>query len=225
MTQAVSSSTIRFLKDLSKNNHREWFLSQKDRFDAAHDDVKQLARELEHLLNQKDIIESAKVFRIYRDVRFSKDKAPYKNHFGIHFTRATPARRGGYYLHIEPGGSFAGGGFWAPDPKDLKRMRDEFAFDDSRIRKILSSAAFKKYFGVLQGDELKTAPSGYERDHPAVDLLRKKNFYVMRSFSDKDVTSPGFTKEVTKTFEAMRPYFDYMSEVLTTDINGRSLLS
>lgn len=221
---AVSSATLTFLKDLGKHNNREWFQSQKPRFDAAHEDIKQLASLLEQYLNKKDVIESAKVFRIYRDVRFSKDKAPYKNHFGIHFTRATAARRGGYYLHIEPGGSFAGGGFWAPEPQDLKRIRDEFAFDASRIRKITSTASFKKQFGQLQGEELKTAPSGYERDHPAVDLIRKKQLIVSHSFSDQELLAGDFTTQVVKTFEAMRPFFDYMSEVLTTDLNGQSLL-
>jgi uncharacterized protein (TIGR02453 family) len=186
--------------------------------------MKDLANELKEVLNKKDVIEDARVFRIYRDVRFSKDKAPYKNNFGIHFTRATNLRRGGYYLHIEPGKSFAGGGFWAPSPEDLKRIRDEFAFDEKPIRKIISAKSFVKYFGTLQGEELKTAPSGYDRNHPAIDLIRKKQFVVMRPFTDKEVTDPNFIKEVRLTYETMRPYFDYMSEVLSTDINGQSIL-
>src|SRR5687768_8320944 len=172
-------------------------------------------------LNKKDMLEDGRVFRIYRDVRFSKDKAPYKNNFGIHFTRAGKERRGGYYLHIQPGESFAGGGFWAPEPQDLKRIRDEFAFDDQPIRKIISNKTFVKYFGGLQGEELKTAPSGYERDHPAIDLIRRKQFIVSRNFSDKEIQDKNFIKEVTLTFEAMRAFFDYMSEVLSTDLNGQ----
>ena len=220
----IETTTLKFLKALDKNNNREWFLSHKEEYELALNDMKSIAGEVEKALNKKDVIESARVFRIYRDVRFSKDKAPYKNNFGIHFTRATPQRRGGYYLHLEPGKSFAGGGFWAPSPEDLKRMRDEFAFDDAPIRKIITSKTFVKYFVTLHGDELKTAPSGYDRNHPAIDLIRKKQFIISRPFTDKEVVDPTFIKEVTLTFEAMRPYFDYMSDVLSTDINGQVLI-
>jgi uncharacterized protein (TIGR02453 family) len=218
---SVANTTIRFLKDLEKNNNREWFTANKGKYESAMGDVKVLAEAITQGLNKKDVIEEAKVFRIYRDVRFSKDKAPYKNNLGIHFKRATTQRRGGYYLHIEPGGCFAGGGFWAPEPADLKRIRDEIAFDDKPLRKIIAAKPFVKYFGQMGGDELKTAPSGYERDHPALDLIKKKQYVVMRKFSDKEAMDPGFVKEVVATFEAMRPFFDYMSEVLSTDVNGQ----
>lgn len=217
----IESSTIKFLRDLDKNNEREWFSANKARYEQALKNVNSFKDAVIQSLSKKDVIENGRVFRIYRDVRFSKDKAPYKNNFGIHFTRATKERRGGYYLHIEPGKSFAGGGFWAPEPEDLKRIRDEIAFDDKPIRKIINQKTFIKYFGTLNGDELKTAPSGYDRDHPAIDLIRKKQFIVGRNFTDKEVTDPGFIKEVTLSFEAMRPFFDYMSEVLSTDLNGQ----
>ena len=217
----VETSTIKFLKDLDKNNNRDWFLSHKVQYEAALENVKKFKDQVVSGLNKKDVIEDGKVFRIYRDVRFSKDKTPYKNNFGTHFKRATSARRGGYYLHIEPGQSFVGGGFWDPEPSDLKRIRDEFAHDDKTVRKITSQKKFVDYFGKLQGDELKTAPSGYERDHPAIDLIRKKQFTISRKFKDKEVTDPNFLKEVVLTFEAMRPFFDYMSEVLSTDANGQ----
>jgi uncharacterized protein (TIGR02453 family) len=216
----IELSTMRFLKNLEKNNHREWFLANKDVYEASLQNLKEFKDAVVKGLNKKDLIEDARVFRIYRDVRFSKDKSPYKNNFGIHFTRATASRRGGYYLQIEPGNSFAGGGFWAPEPKDLKRIRDEFAHDDKPIRKITSQKKFVQYFGALEGDELLTAPSGYDRNHPAIDLIRKKQFVIGRKFSDKEVTSDTFLKEVVLTFEAMRPFFDYMTEVLTTDANG-----
>ncbi len=220
----IETTTLKFLKDLDKNNNREWFQSHKDLYEQTLENVKSAAEEVKKLLSKKDQIEEAKVFRIYRDVRFSKDKVPYKNNMGVHFTRATHQLRGGYYLHLEPGKSFAGGGFWAPSPEDLKRIRDEFAFDDKPIRKITSAKNFIKYFGALQGDELKTAPSGYDRNHPAIDLIRKKQFTVMRKFTDKEVLDKAFLKEVTLTFEAMRPFFDYMSEVLSTDINGQLIM-
>ena len=217
----IESSTLKFLKELQKNNNREWFLANKVRYEAALENLKLFKDAVVKALNKKDMIEDGRVFRIYRDVRFSKDKAPYKNNLGIHFTRAGKERRGGYYLHIEPGGSFAGGGFWAPEPQDLKRIRDEFTFDDKPIRKIISNKTFVKYFGMLEGEELKTAPSGYERDHPAIDLIRKKQYIVGRKFTDKEVTGENFLKEVTLTFEAMRPFFDHMSDILITDLNGQ----
>lgn len=220
----IQASTLQFLRDLSLHNHREWFQEHKDRYASAQDDMKQFTKAVEDALNETDEIETANLFRIYRDVRFSRDKSPYKNHFGMSFSRAGKRRRGGYYLHIEPGASFAGGGFWAPNPADLKRIRDEFALDDKPIRKIIADAPFQQYFGALEGDELKTLPRGYDKDSPAPDLLRKKNFIVRRPFSDAELTREGFLQEVKQTFEAMRPYFDFMSMVLTTNLNGESLL-
>ena len=217
-------SSLQFLKDLTDNNNRDWFQANKARYEAALENAKAFTKSLEAALNETDHIESATLFRIYRDVRFSKEKSPYKNHFGIGFSRATNRLRGGYYLHLEPGASFAGGGFWQPNAEDLKRIRDEFVADDKSIREIMSDPAFQRYFGTLQGDELKTAPRGYDKASPALDLIRKKSFTVQRSFSDKEVLSPDFLKEVKLTFEAMRPYFDYMSFVLTTDLNGESII-
>ncbi len=219
----IASSTINFLKSLDKNNHREWFQTHKAQYEAALSDIQDLTHEVEAGLNKKDVIAQSKVFRIYRDVRFSKDKTPYKNHFGIHFTRATALRRGGYYLQIEPGKSFVSGGFWSPSPEDLKRIREEFALDDKAIRKILSGKKFQSLFGQLEGEELKTAPPGHDRNHPAIDLIRKKQYILTRYFKDKDVLAAGFTREVILTFEGMRPYLDYMTEVLTTDLNGQPL--
>lgn len=216
----IEVTTIKFLKDIEKTNNKEWFTTNKARYETAMDNMKDFKDEVVKGLNKKDVIEEGKVFRIYRDVRFSKDKTPYKNNFGVHFKRSGKERRGGYYLHIEPGKSFVGGGFWEPAPEDLKRIREEIAFDDKPLRKIISNKTFVSYFGKLEGDELKTAPSGFEKDHPAIDLIRKKQYLVGRNFTDKEITAPDFGKEVVKTFEAMRPFFDYMSDVLSTDLNG-----
>ncbi len=220
----IHSATLQFLKDLSGNNNRMWFQANKDRYEAALENMKQFVHGVEQALGETDHLEEATLFRIYRDVRFSKDKSPYKNHFGMSFSRATKRLRGGYYLHIEPGASFAGGGFWQPNAPDLKRIRDEFAVDDQPIRQIMAAPTFQKYFGTIQGEELKTAPRGYDKDSPALDLIRKKNFTVHRNFTDQEVTGDHFLLEVKRTFEAMRPYFDYMSMVLTTDLNGESIL-
>ena len=163
------------------------------------------------------------MFRIYRDVRFSKDKSPYKTNFGVALGRTKPMLRGGYYLHIEPDGSFVGGGFWEPNAEDLNRIRKEFEMDDSEIRAIISDENFVKTFGKLEGEELKTAPKGFDKEHPAIDLIRKKQYLVSRKFTDKEVTDKNFKTEVVNTFLAMRPFFDYMSEVLGTNLNGESI--
>lgn len=223
--QPIHPDFFPFFRALSRNNRREWFQERKARFDSLQDQLKSFLEDLRGEMEKTDLIESAKVFRIYRDVRFSTDKSPYKSHMGMELKRATALRRGGYYLHLEPGGSFAGGGFWAPEPQDIKRIRDEFAMDAAPVRAILADRTFKKYFGSLEGEALKTAPAGYDRDHPDIDLIRMKQWVMRRPFSDEEVMKPGFGREVVKTFVAMRPFFDYMSEVLTTDLNGERIVS
>jgi uncharacterized protein (TIGR02453 family) len=217
-------SSLQFLEDLSNNNNRDWFQANKSRYEHVQENMKQFMKAVEVALGEQDHIESATLFRIYRDVRFSKDKSPYKNNFGMGFTRATKRLRGGYYLHIESGASFVGGGFWQPNAVDLKRIRDEFVADDAPIRQMMADPTFQQYFGTIQGDELKTAPRGYEKDSPALDLIRKKSFTLQRNFTNNEVTSSHFLQEVKITFEAMRPFLNFMSIVLTTDLNGTSLL-
>ena len=178
---------------------------------------------MEHL-KANDLIENVKIFRIYRDVRFSKDKQPFKTHFGGHFTRATNKLRGGYYLHICPGESFLAGGFWEPNKEDLARIRKEFETDATEINAIVNTPDFKKYFGKLKGEAVKSAPRGFDKNHPNIDLIRLKQFIVTREFTDEEVLAPNFLNEVVASFVAMRPYLDYMSDVLTTDLNGISLV-
>ena len=224
MSATISKTTLQFLKDLAENNNRPWFTENKDRYVAAHENMIEFAEalidDMSHYDNLVPMTGKKSLFRIYRDVRFSKDKSPYKSNFAGGLKRATKWLRGGYYYHIEPGGSFVGGGFWAPNPADLKRIRDEIAADDQPLRKIIADPTFVKTFGTLQGDAVKTAPKGFAKDHPAIDLLRHKQFLISRSFSDSEVTSPNFLKELSQSFQNMRPFFDYMSEVLTTDANG-----
>ena len=174
-------------------------------------------------LEKIDSLEKMQVFRIYRDVRFSKNKLPYKNHFSVGFSRTKPMLRGGMYLHIENGASFVGGGFWEPNNEDLLRFRKELELDASDLREIIADATFKKMFGTLEGEELKTAPKNFDKTHPNIDLIRKKQYLLTRKFTNKEVMSPNFKEEVIATFGAMRPFFNYMSDVLTTDLNGESL--
>ena len=221
----LDKSVFNFLKTLEKNNNRQWFAKNKPKYLEANETFKALAEAINEGMQKQDNIEKMKLFRIYRDVRFSKNKDPYKNSFSGGFSRATKALRGGYYFHLQPGNkSMVGGGFWQPEPADLKLIRQEIAADASPLRKIISSPSFIKHFGELKGQQLKTAPKGYPKDHPAIDLLRYKSFIVSKYFTDEEVGTPGFVKEVLKHFKATRPFFDYMSEVLTTDSNGVSML-
>jgi uncharacterized protein (TIGR02453 family) len=213
-----------FLNAIKENNNREWFTANKKWYQTENDKFKKLVKQIEKGLNKTDQIESAKVFRIYRDVRFSSDKTPYKSSFSAGFTRATNALRGGYYLHMEPGATFVGGGFWNPNPADMLRIRKEFELDRSEIDKITQNNTFRNYFGELKGDELKTAPKGFDKNHPNIDLIKKKQWVVGRNFSDKEINSAHFSDEVVTTFNALRPFFDYMSHVLTTDLNGESII-
>lgn len=219
-------AVLEFLERLKKNNNREWFSLHKEEFQEVQNQVKDFYKKVHQGLETHDKIEKFKLFRIYRDLRFSKDKTPYKPHFAGSYSRKGKELRGGYYLRIRPGESFLAGGFWAPNKEDLFRIRKEFEFGDEEIRHILDDAKFKKYFrGELQGDELKTAPKGFQKDDPAIDLIRKKGFIAVRNFSDAEVLSENFEMEVSHSFQALRPFFDYMSEVLTTDLNGTSLIS
>jgi uncharacterized protein (TIGR02453 family) len=220
----IDISAFNFLKTLKKNNNRDWFYEHKPVFKTEQKKVKDFYIALMERLKQHDLIDKFKFFRIYRDVRFSKNKTPYKTHFSGSFSRATNKLRGGYYLHISPKGSFLAGGFWEPNKEDLLRIRKEFEMDTSEIRAILNDKTFVKHFGKLQGESLKTAPRGFDKEHPDIDLIRMKQFIVIRNFSDKEVLAHNFLDELDESFKAMRPYFDYMSEILTTDLNGESIL-
>lgn len=224
----LQPSSLEFLKLVKKNNNRDWFNANKERYLEELNIVEKFTDSLLSEMNKHDVIENPSgkksLHRIYRDVRFSKDKTPYNTHWGGGFSRSTKARRGSYYFHITPGGSFVAGGFWGPNPDDLKRVRDEFSYDPEVFRKIISAKNFKKTFGKLSGDQIKTTPKGFDAEDPAIDLLRYKQFLLIKHFSDKEVLSAGFVKQVNDTFKHMRPFLDYMSEVLTTDVNGISTI-
>lgn len=210
-----------FLRELSQNNNREWFQAHKAEYEAIVKENKKFFEAIYAELQETDSIQKMHIFRIYRDVRFKKDKTPYKQNFGVSFSRTKPLLRGGYYLHLEPDNSFVGGGFWNPSPEDLLRIRKEFELDVEPINKIVNDEVFKQYFGELKGEDgVKTAPKGFDKNHPAIHLIRKKQFVLMRPFTDEEVFAPNFKEEVIKTFLAERPFFDYMSDVLTTNLNG-----
>ena len=225
MSHSIPKEILSFFKKLEKNNDREWFNEHKPEFKAIESKMKLAYNHLGELMNTEDHIDKVKIFRIYRDVRFSKNKAPYKTHFGGSFSRRKPDLRGGYYLHIQPNNeSFIATGFWDPNKEDLLRIRKEFEMDDSEIRDILSNKTFKSTWGSFVGDELKTAPKGFDKTHSAIDLIRKKQFIFTKKYTDKEVLVDGFLIDVNDAFKKIRPYFDYMSDVLTTNLNGESML-
>ncbi len=226
MSIVIPKSVFTFLSKLEKNNNRDWFNENKPEFKSVEKEVKLFYNAVFENLNKHDDIDKLKLFRIYRDVRFSKNKLPYKTHFGGSFHRTKPKLRGGYYLHIQPNNqSFLATGFWEPAPSDLLRIRKEFEMDDAEIRDILADKKFNSVWGnAFVGDEVKTAPKGFSKEHPAIDLIKKKQYIFTKKYTDKEVMDTGFLNEVDASFRAVRPFFDYMSDVLTTDLNGVSVI-
>lgn len=216
----ISRSDLDFLKDLTVNNNREWFATNKDRYTEAKTHWKAFSEALMEAMQAHDHITDYKVWRIYRDVRFSKDKTPYNTHYSVGLTRAKPQLRGGYYLRIKPGESIIAGGFWGPNKDDLKRIRQEIAADATPLRSALADPTLTTTFGSLQGDQLKTAPRGYDKAHPDVDLLRYKQFLHTAPLSQKQVLSKDLIPLIVDHFLALRPFFDVMTDILTTDENG-----
>jgi uncharacterized protein (TIGR02453 family) len=225
---SISKSTISFLKQLAIHNDRDWFAENKSLYTDAQENAIFFADSVLEKMNKFDKIETPSgkkaLKRIYRDVRFSKNKAPYKQHFGIMYARATAARRGGYYLHIQPGESFIGGGFWGPEKDDLLLVRKHIAQDDSYLREVLNNKKFKTTFGEMRGEQLKSAPKGFDKEHFAIDLLRYKQYLVMKRFTDEEVLSANFDQLVADTFKGMQPFMEIMTEMLTTNLNGESLI-
>lgn len=220
-----SPEVLDFLKKLKKNNNREWFSDHKKEFMALEITAKKTYHSLFEALKIHDEVDKVKLFRIYRDVRFSKDKTPYKTHFGGSYHRKKPQLRGGYYLHVQPNNeSFIAAGFWEPSKEDLLRIRKEFERDDKQIRTIISAKKFQTVWGGFVGDELKTAPKGFDKEHPAIDLIKKKQYLFTKKYTDTEVISEDFISNVNSSFKTVRPYFDYMSEVLGTNLNGESLI-
>jgi uncharacterized protein (TIGR02453 family) len=225
MSISVNNKVFEFLKKLEKNNNRDWFNEHKKEFKSIEADIKKMYNAVFENLKTHDDVDKVKMFRIYRDVRFSKNKQPYKTHFGGSFNRVKPSLRGGYYLHIAPNNeSFIATGFWEPNKDDLLRMRKEFEMDDEEMRHIINEKSFKNIWGDLVGDELVSSPKGFNKDHKAIDLIKKKQYIFTKKYTDAQVLDADFLSDINTSFKAIRPYFNYMSEVLTTDLNGVSLI-
>ena len=224
----ITSYTFDFLSELNKNNDRDWFTENKPLYERSHKEMYTFAEAVIEKLNKFDSIstQSGKksLFRIYRDVRFSKNKAPYKTNRSGSFGREGAERRGGYYFSVSPGETMIGGGFYQPNVDDLNLIRRQIQMDAAPLRKVLKSKSFKDCFGELLGEKLKTAPRGFEKDDPNIDLLRYKSFYVFVSFKDKEVLADNFEDKVVEVYKKIQPFFNVMTNYLTTDLNGESLI-
>lgn len=217
---------LSFLESLEKNNNRDWFTSNKPTFTEAEGEFKNLVAQVQDGLSAIDTIQTGatKIFRIYRDVRFSEDKTPYHLHRSASFKRATEKLRGGYYLRVMRGESTILGGFFGPDSSDMLHIRKQIQQDPSPLREIIASDDVTNYFGGLHGEQVKSAPRGFNKEDPAIDLLKYKQLLLRKDFTEDEVLAPDFSQRVVEGFAKMRPFFDYMSEILTTDLNGESLM-
>jgi len=214
---AITSELLSFLIDLKTNNNREWFTDHKKEYQFVktqfEEFVGQLIEDFSAFENMQGIEPKHCIFRIYRDVRFSKDKAPYKPWFSAAFSEGgknSPYMD--YYLHIEPGNkSFIGGGMYAPDPEHLAKFRQEVDYNGDQLIELMNQPAFASNFGKFQGDALKKAPKGYSEDHPHLELLKQKQFFFWKHFTDKEVLDKSFRKEVIKQANILKPVLDFLN--------------
>lgn len=221
--QTISKQTFQFLTDLRENNDRDWFQANKLRYDAAKEEFERFISALLSEIERFDPTiahHRAKdcIFRIYRDVRFSSDKSPYKTHFGAHITSAAKRSeihsRAGYYIHIEPGASMLAGGAYLPQGPWLKAIRQEIAYESAEFKKILNSKSFRQYFGEMEGEKLKTAPRDYPADHPEIELLRHKSFLATHRCSDEQVMAGDFLAHCGKVFQALYPFDQFLNRAM-----------
>lgn len=218
---SLSKNSFEFLNQLKANNNRDWFNSNKKQYKSAHEEFIQF---IDALIQKIAIFDPSIshhkgkecVFRIYRDVRFSEDKSPYKTHFGAHITSAAKKSeihtRAGYYIHIEPGASMLAGGAYLPQGPWLKQIRQEIAYNADEFRKVINHKDFKKHFGEMEGEQLKTSPRDYPADHPEIELLRYKSFLASHKLTDQLVTSPQFLDHCTIVFQALYPFDSFLNK-------------
>lgn len=215
----LQTSTLQFLKQLQKNNNKPWFDTNRAKYESAKEDFLSFTGQLIKAISAFDetishLQPKECVFRINRDVRFSKDKRPYKNNMAAYFNKAGKKGLGaGYYLHIEPGKSFAAGGIWMPEPPVLASIRQEIDYSLSDWKKVIGNPAFKKMFpeGLEQNNILSRPPKGYDDSNPAIEYIKLKSFIVTRSISDEEVGKKDLAKNVAKIFAAMKPLVDFIN--------------
>ena len=222
----LSKETLQFLEDLKANNNRDWFLENKKRYEAFKKDYQQLTADMLDALKPLDSsLEMLEVknctFRINRDIRFSKDKTPYKSHLGFWFSSGSKGlNRSGYYIHLEKDASFIAGGLYCPEAEDLKKMRKEIAFFHEELEAVLNDKNFKKEFKDFDRNEkntLKNPPRGYEKEHPAIELLKLKSFESSQKIDFHAVTKKDFATTIAQKLIVLKPLNDFINRALTTE--------
>jgi len=215
--------TIKFLKGLKKNNNKPWFDANRAGYEDAKKDFAELIQSIIDKHSKKDgSIKELKakdcMFRINRDIRFAKDKSPYKTNFGASINRGgKKSLFAGYYFHLEPGESFAGGGIWMPMPPELKKVRQEIDYNLDEFKKIITAKKFKSVYGELYKGEdasLSKVPQGFEKDNPAADYLKLKSFLAMKKLTESDLTSKNLEKLVLETFDALQPLVEFINKAI-----------
>ncbi|WP_128543535.1 DUF2461 domain-containing protein [Larkinella soli] len=212
-----TSQSLDFLRDLVQNNNREWFQANRSRYEAAKKELTGFVGRLLEAVCRFQPLPNTEVkdciFRINRDIRFSKDKSPYKPNFAVAI--GPGGRHSGridYFLSIQPDGeTFLGAGMWQPTPQHLTKFRQEVDYNPTELKRIIEDPEFRAYFPEIWGETMKTAPKGYSADHPDIDLLRRKQLFFMHRYSDREVTKPGFADEVARGCLLIRPYCDYLN--------------
>ncbi|TGL03749.1 DUF2461 domain-containing protein [Leptospira levettii] len=217
----LSIEVIQFLSDLKKNNKRDWFLENKSRFDEIQKELLSYTGALLSGIEKfdssmKGIDPKSCIFRIYKDVRFSKDKSPYKTHFGIFMRGGNRKIDGtGYYLHIEPDGSLLGGGCYQPDAQSLYKIRDRIANDSKGFLKIINDAKFYDTFGnEFYAEKVKTVPRGFAKDHPMIETLKYKGFAVAKNLKNGDLTSKLSSEDLVKLFRFVYPLNQFLDQAM-----------
>lgn len=213
------SEIIRFLRELNENNNREWFAANKAWYDSLKKEFDVLSSKLilKIAAFDEDIknVEAAEcVFRIYRDIRFSHDKTPYKTHFGVFIASAggRKSQRGGYYLHLDPAGCFVGVGVWCPPPPLLKALRKSVYDNIDELNEIRNEAEFANLFThFLEEDKLKKVPAGFSKDFPDAELLKLKHYLVEYKFDESLLDSESFLDEITRVFKIAYPFNKFLN--------------
>lgn len=222
----LSKETLQFLDDLKANNNRDWFLENKKRYEAFKKDYQQLVADLLDAMKPLDpSLEMLEVknctFRINRDIRFSKDKTPYKSHLGIWLSSgAKGLNRSGYYIHLEKGASFIAGGLYCPESDDLKKMRKEIAYFHDDLEAILEKKDFKREFGDFdrnEKDTLKNPPRGYDKEHPAIELLKLKSFESSQKIEFSAAAKKDFVAVMSQKLIVLKPLNDFINRALTSE--------
>ncbi len=207
---------LHFLNGLKENNTREWMDEHKPTYQECRKAmIEIIENQIEAIAKWEPGLETltAKecIFRINRDIRFSKNKQPYKQHFGAFIAQGgRHTEFAGYYVHIEPNNTFVGGGIYMPPSEILKKIRQEIDYNASDFHKITDDNKFKQFFGEVQGERLKTSPKGYPKDHPEIDLLRLKSFTATHHFKDEEVIKENFNQKITEVFEVLRPFNQFL---------------